>query len=76
MDIKRIIKMFDRFDKYLCYYVSENGMRIALLNAPDEDTAKFFVQLKSMEEDEVFVPAEIIDISKHDPSHHISLTIH
>ena len=76
MDIKRIIKMFENFDKYLCYYKSENGMRVAVLNAPDEDTAKFFIQLKSIEEDEVFVPADIIEISKYDPTHHISLTIH
>jgi len=68
--------MFERFDKYLCYYKSESGMRVAVLNAPDEDTAKFFVQLKSMEEDDVFVPAEVIEISKYDPSHRISLTIH
>ena len=46
------------------------------MKAPDKDTAKFFTALKSMEDNDSYYPAKVVDISEYDPLQLVSLTIH
>ena len=62
--------------QYLCVYEVNNANHLILLQARDADTAELFTLLKTMEESFDFTMGKILDVSKVDPTHHISLTIH
>tara|TARA_R100001377_G_scaffold66405_1_gene41656 strand:+ start:464 stop:613 length:150 start_codon:yes stop_codon:yes gene_type:complete len=49
---------------------------LVVLQAKNADLAELFVLLQSLEESSDFIAGKILDVSKIDPAHHISLTIH
>ena len=61
---------------YLCVYEVNNDIHLVVLQAKNADLAELFVLLQSLEESSDFIAGKILDVSKINPAHHISLTIH
>ena len=68
--------LFPSIPQYLCVYESNHNIHLVVLQARNSDVAELFALLRSMEESSDYTFGKILDVSKVDPTHHISLTIH